>query len=35
MAQSGRLPAMKVGRQWRIPIEALERFIADGLARSA
>ena len=35
MAADGRLPAFKVGRQWRFPAEEIERFIADGLARTA
>jgi excisionase family DNA binding protein len=28
MAESGRLPAMKVGRQWRFPEEAIRRWLA-------
>jgi len=31
MAESGRLPAIKVGRQWRFPADAIERWLAgDG-----
>ena len=29
MAESGRLPAIKVGRQWRFPADAIEEFL-DG-----
>lgn len=35
MAAEGKLPAFKVGRQWRFPAEEIERFIADGLTRTA
>ncbi len=30
MAESGRLPAVKVGRQWRFPADELEAFLAGG-----
>lgn len=35
MAANGELPAFKVRRSWRFPAEEIERFIADGLARTA
>lgn len=30
MADDGRLPAIKVGRQWRFPRQAVERFLSSG-----
>lgn len=31
MIQSGELPAVMVGREYRIPVEAIKAFIANGL----
>lgn len=31
MAGDGRLPAVKVGKQWRFPSEAIERIVGSGL----
>lgn len=33
MADDGRLPAIKVGRQWRFPQDAVARFLASGEKR--
>ncbi|MDH3308069.1 MAG: helix-turn-helix domain-containing protein [Acidimicrobiia bacterium] len=33
MAGDGRLPAVKVGRQWRFPAEELQRFLGSSPAR--
>lgn len=33
MADDGRLPAIKVGRQWRFPKNAVERFLEFGVKR--
>lgn len=30
MAEDGRLPAIKVGRQWRFPAEAIQTWLGDG-----
>ncbi len=30
MAEDGRLPAIKVGRQWRFPAEAIKQWLGDG-----
>ena len=35
MAESGRLPAVKVGRQWRFPASAIERLLRTGEAAVA
>lgn len=35
MAESGRLPAMKVGRQWRFPEDRLQEWLRSGLPDGA
>ena len=35
LARDGEIPAVKVGRQWRIKRELLDRWIADPSARNA
>ena len=31
MIQSGELPAVKVGREWRIPMESIHMFLEENL----
>lgn len=31
MIQSGELPAVKVGREWRIPMESIRIFLEENL----
>ncbi|MDH3251066.1 MAG: helix-turn-helix domain-containing protein, partial [Acidimicrobiia bacterium] len=35
MAESGQLPAMKVGRQWRFPADRIDRWLEDRNMRPA
>ena len=35
LARDGEIPAVKVGRQWRIKRELLDRWIADRSTRNA
>ena len=35
LMESGRLPKVKVGRLTRIPVEALEDFVADNATRAS